>query len=251
MRLFSSEVAHNYDTYTFAYAQYAEREEGEPLDGIYAHGFLPYSGVRDAQNLFYMARSARIPLSHWELTSENRRIARKFDGEFEREKIPLSAFEKDEAFYAFCLGYFSKRHGERAMPRERLEFILACGLVSAVVVYRKDGAMVAYAFEVEDGGVGHYWFSFYDLSLVRQSLGLWIMLDCARHAKEAGLAHYYLGTVYGEKALYKNNFEPLQWWDGTCWQDDMKLLRERARTDEARALPPMDAWKEGKSFFGG
>jgi hypothetical protein len=52
-----------------------------------------------------------------------------------------------------------------------------------------------------------------------------------RDAKKAGLTHYYLGTVYGAKALYKTNFEPVEWWDGLQWQRDVALLKEKARAD--------------------
>jgi hypothetical protein len=55
--------------------------------------------------------------------------------------------------------------------------------------------------------------------------------------------------VYGEKALYKTNFEPLEWWNGEEWRSDIKQLKERGRSDGPRAVAPMDAWKEGKSFF--
>jgi arginyl-tRNA--protein-N-Asp/Glu arginylyltransferase len=57
------------------------------------------------------------------------------------------------------------------------------------------------------------------------------MLDCIRSAKAAGLKHYYLGTVYGEKALYKTNFEPLEWWDGKSWSKDIALLKELSRRE--------------------
>jgi arginyl-tRNA--protein-N-Asp/Glu arginylyltransferase len=98
-------------------------------------------------------------------------------------------------------------------------------------VYRLDNTPAAYVLEAEDGDMGHYWYSFYDLQYVQQSLGMWLMLDCIRDAKERGLAYYYLGTVYGEKALYKTNFAPLEWWDGNAWSSDTKLLRERSRGD--------------------
>ena len=57
------------------------------------------------------------------------------------------------------------------------------------------------------------------------------MLDALRDAKERGREHYYLGTVYGDKALYKTNFKPLQWWDGKGWNRDVALLKELGRKD--------------------
>ncbi len=249
MRFFSSEVAHNYGTYTFAYAQYAQLEAGDRVSEAYAKGYLPYSGSKGVEHTLYMARSARVLLKEFHLTSENRRIAKKFDGRFTKERTALAIFDADETFYTFCLDYFKNRHGGATMPRERLEYILGSGLISHIITYRFEGVPVAYVFEMREGSAAHYWYSFYELSLVQQSLGLWLMLDGVRDAHADGLEHYYLGTVYGEKALYKTNFEPLEWWDGAAWQRDIKLLRERGRSDSDRVIHLMDAWKKHEHFF--
>ncbi len=54
MKLFASEFGHSYETYSFAYSLYLEREEGDTLSEIYEKGFLPYSGSRGVKNIFYM-----------------------------------------------------------------------------------------------------------------------------------------------------------------------------------------------------
>lgn len=211
--------------------QYVERE-GEPLEELYERGYLPYSGSKEAQGIFYSARSARVALPEFVLTSENRRIARRFDGQFEKRRISLAEFTADDAFYSFVLSYFKERHGPQAMPRQRLEVLLRSGLIATIVEYRHAEAVAGYVLEVESGPMRHYWYSAYDLTLAKQSLGLWLMLDCIRDARAAGFAHYYLGTVYGPKALYKTNFEPLEWHDGTAWLRDLVLLKEKGRQDE-------------------
>ncbi len=208
--------------------EFIERE-GEPLGELYALGYLPHSGTKNLNNVFYSARSARVLLPKFEPTSENRRIAKKFDGQFTKEHT--GDFVPDEAFYNFCTTYFANKHGPQAMPRERLEQVMRCGLVSNVTVYRSADTVVAYVLEVEGSAMSHYWFSFYDLAYARQSLGLWLMLDQIRDAKERGIEHYYLGTVYGEKALYKTNFEPLEWWDGNGWNIDVATLKTLSRKD--------------------
>ena len=211
--------------------QWVERDPGEALEPLYDQGYLPYSGTKDAQGIFYRARSARVVLPQFEMGSENRRIAKKFNSRFERERVPMTDFVADEALYTFCLEYFAQKHGPRAMPRERLETIIQSGLITNTTIYRsiRDSKVVAYVFEVAEGDMGHYWFSFYDIAYARQSLGLWLMLDAIRDANARGLTHYYLGTVYGEKALYKTNFEPLEWWDGSAWSGDITALKERGR----------------------
>ncbi|MEI6864324.1 MAG: GNAT family N-acetyltransferase [Candidatus Adlerbacteria bacterium] len=205
--------------------------EGEPLAEIYTQGYLPYSGAHNSKDIFYSGRSARVVLSDFSLSSENRRIAKRFDGLFQKELVPFTQFKPDNHFWNLSLTYFAQKHGPGAMPRARIEALFAAGILTTVVVYRHDKEIVGYVLEVEDGTIRHFWYSFYDIRYVQQSLGLWLMLDCIRAAQEDSFAYYYLGTVYGEKALYKTNFEPLQWWDGTHWNNDQKLLRERGRSE--------------------
>ncbi len=232
MKVLATPPPSDFDVYIArADTQYVERER-EPLEELYAQGYLPYSGSKHLQGIFYSARSARVVLPEFSLTSENRRIAKKFDGQFTKRRVPIAEFVADEAFYAFMLEYFKERHGGAAMPRERLELIIQSGLVSNCLIYQTPEKVVGYVLEIESGPMRHYWYSAYDLSLAKQSLGLWLMLDCIRDAQTAGLAHYYLGTVYGPKALYKTNFEPLEWHDGTAWSRDLSLLKEKSRSEE-------------------
>lgn len=249
MHEFRSEIGQNYGTYTFGYAEYARLEGKEPLGLVYEKGYLPYSGSSGEQAVFYRARSARVILSEFGLSSENRRIAKKFDGRFLRETVAPETLHHDAAFVALALRYFATLHGEHAMPSERLMHVLESPLLDSVVLYKDAGMPVAYVLRVGGTDFEHYWFSFYDVSFARQSLGMWLMLDCVRDAQTRGLSHYYLGTVYGEKALYKTNFVPLEWWDGEGWNKNTSTLKERARTDAERVLPGPDLWKQQRRSF--
>lgn len=203
--------------------KYIEYELGDHIKDLYEQGFLPYSGSKGLQGVYYSARSARIVLNEFALSSENRRIAKKFDGQFERTILPGPP---PEEAYDFCLTYFTERHGTKSMSSARLKLIFS--QVTHTAVYRNGSQVVAYVVSVEDSNFGHYWYSFYDLAYARQSLGMWLMLNSIRSAKEAGKAYYYLGTVYGEKALYKTNFTPLEWRDGIGWSRDITKLKELA-----------------------
>ena len=246
MKTFSSEFAHSYENYSFGYCNYAIRGEKDVLSDIYGKGFLPYSGMAgDNKNPFYMARSARIDLKHFALNSENRRIAKRFDGKFTKETVPFQKFDaQDDTFINFCVAYFSKRHGERVMPKERLLKILQSGFITEIIIYREGGLPRAYVFEISDKHMSHFWFSFYDLSYANQSLGMWLMIDRARAAKENKKHHFYMGTVYAEKALYKTNFDRVEHWNGIKWSKDSKKLRARSRTDKGRTYDIVDEWKE-------
>ena len=249
MKTFNSEFTHSYQTYSFGYCNYAEREPHDRLSDIYAQGYLPYSGSPGVKHMFYMARSARVYLPDFALTSENRRVAQKFDGTLKRKSWSSDKFRVEETFISFCLSYFAQRHGDIVMPRERLLHILDADLISYIVEYRRAQEIVAYVFEVADTAVTHFWFSFYDLQLIQQSLGMWLMVDSAREAKRTGKSYFYVGTVYGEKALYKTNFKSLEYWDGSTWVADLKKLRSLSRKDSARTYDAIDEWKAGHKLY--
>lgn len=251
MHTFKSEFAHSYKTYSFGYCDYAKKEIKDSLFQIYEKGYLPYSGIKNIKDTLYMARSARINLHEFILNSENRRIVKRFDHKFKYETIPLKQFDhKDKKFLEFCLNYFKKRHGKDIMPIDRLMTILDAGFITDIITYKNDrNEIVAYVFEASDKNMTHFWFSFFDLTYAYQSLGMWLMIDSTKKAKDNKKKYFYVGTVYGEKALYKTNFDFLEYWNGNKWIKDKKKLRARSRSDETRTCDMMDEWKEKQENF--
>ncbi len=250
MKKFSSEFGHNYDTYTFGYAHYCIREPGDNLSEIYSQGYLPYSGSPTTQQVFYMARSSRVPLDSFQLSSENHRVAKKFDNTFQIQSATIHTFDhKDPAFLSFCTNYFQKRHGPNVMPTARLQSILDSQLITHIVTGERDGKRAATIFEVSDTNMTHFWYSFYDLDLVHQSLGMWLMIDSARRAQLAGKKYLYLGTVYGQKALYKTAFANIEYWNGSEWIHNTKHIKHLGREDHTRTVGLTDLWKKDLELF--
>lgn len=235
MKIFASEFGHSYETYSFAYSLYLERESGDSLNEIYERGFLPYSGSKNVKNIFYMARGTRADIRSWEPTSENRRVLRMFDGQFEKRNLTVADVRHNESFFDLCLSYFNLAHGN-VMPRERLELILDMGLVTTVVEYSKDTIPQAYLLLVEDEIMSHYWFSFYKHDYAKTSLGMWLALDHIRSISKSSKQYFYFGTCYAEKALYKTNVEPLEFWNGKEWIKDTPLLKALCRSDTERHI---------------
>ncbi len=216
MKVIREEFGEDYGNYRFGYCVWCHLEQDDELRDIYAGGFLPYSKNPEEKNTFYMARSARVTLSQFEPSSENRRIAKRFDGQARRELLTPAEAKTDPECIPMVLEYFSKKHGAIVMPENRLIGILDTPLPLRVVRYVGD-AVLGYTFEIVAEGVMHFWYSAYDMRYAQKSLGAWLMLDSIRNAKSEGRAHAYLGTVYGEKGKYKMNFQPLEYWNGTEW----------------------------------
>lgn len=252
MRFFSSELGHEYaKTYTFGYCNYGLLESGDKISDMYERGYLPYSGSPDSKGMFYMARSGRIHLPTFELDSECRRIAKKFDGAYTREVTPFSEFTITEEFISFWLNYFSRAHGPVIMPRERLMLVLDFGIISHISTYRDSaGAIGGYVLEISDDTMTHDWFQAYAPELDKQSFGMWLLLDVGRAAKDRGASYYYPGTIYGG-GNYKTNLPGLEFWTGGAWisDTDNERLKARGKTDADRQLILLDEWKHSHPLF--
>lgn len=238
MKIIHSEFSHSYKTYQFGYTLYAQREAGDHIEPIYEQGFLPYSGNKDIRDMYYMARSARIALGAFSSSSENRRIIKKFqDVSFTKKIYPAKHFIHNKNFFDFCLTYFEERHGAGIFSAERLMFILKYSPETYVIEYcDTEEKPVAYVITIQSKNIDHYWFSFYRLELAYKSFGVWLMLDSILSAQESKKKYLYLGTVYEEKALYKTNFSPLEFWNGNEWVADVKELKRLAKTDRERTF---------------
>ena len=222
------------DIYPFAaLAKCAQHlyQPSDDFDHIYEEGFLPYSTKKEPLNLFFQARSARVYLPEFEPASENRRILRKFQDTFTHESISKPTEEHVKQYQDLFLSYFKKRHGDSTMPEWRYQSFFKRNYPISLEIYKKNGIPTAMILLLEGEKMSHFWFSAYNLDYVHQSLGMWLMVDIALKRKAEGKEYLYLGTVYGDKALYKTNFPSLEWWDETNWETDTKKLKKIARED--------------------
>ena len=234
MKIFLSESQVDYDTYTFNYTVYCKQENHGETGEIYQKGFLPYSNsLKLKEPHYYLARSLRVNLDKFKETSENRRLNRKF--EVYNPQILLHSkeeFEKDEAFQNFCLDYAGQRFDGKMSP-ERFQYVFEWPYFNKILEFRTgEGRLMGYVFAVISGGMFHYWFSFYDLEFPQSGLGKWMMYKSIDWAKKQNFKEVYLGTCYGEKAMYKmRDFKALEFFDGNRWNPDMKKLKQKCKTD--------------------
>ncbi len=243
-RIFNSEYVYSYATYTFGYAVYAERIGTESLDPIWNMGFLPYSGDHraDVTTVFYLTRSVRADLALFVPTSENRRVKRKFeDRRFDAVAYPGKMFLENDAMLDFCLSNFAD---PKAMSKARLKRILGAFPEVTVIEYKDEkGDSCAYVIEVLGENSVHHWYNFFIHSPQYQSFGMWLFLDRMENLKSLNKKYYYLGTLYGEKAMYKMNIPGLEFWNSNEWSSDMSLLKKLARTDAERSVSHTDQFK--------
>ncbi len=235
MKIFRSESLVDYSTYTFNYALYCLKESKSELPDIYDKGFLPYSNNPDLnEEIYYLARSLRVNLDEFTESSENRRVAKKIaEMNPDFEVVPIEKFDVNEAaFVKFCSKFAEQRFSE-SISDQRLKYILNNPSVSHIFRFTLNGTEVGYVVAIIENGTLHYWFAFFSLDYQAYSLGKWLMFSVIKWAADNGLKHVYLGTCYGEKSLYKvRDFKGLCFFDGNQWNGDMKLLKQKCKSDK-------------------
>jgi hypothetical protein len=246
MKIFYSEYRNNYSTYTFSYAAYCLMEEQDELSDIYAAGFLPYSSdlTRD-KDLFYLCRSIRVDLEKFGDTSENRRVEKKARHlGLTTLLMPKAAFDAGDPFFThMALQYAAERYVTGSMSMARLEYIFKRAYVTHVLIVKAGEQAVGYVLLGSGGRSMHYYYSFFDTRyLADYSLGKWMMWKALHIAQESGMRHMYLGTCYGEKALYKvRDHKGIEFFDGARWNSDLSAIMQRVRQDEGDV--PCDVFK--------
>ncbi len=248
MKIFFSEYKNDYATYTFSYAPYCKIESPSDLTEAYSQGFLPYSGDTSlAADIFYMARSVRINLSAFADTSENRRIDRKIT----ELKIEMQLIEKSDElvnsddFLNFCMRNADERFSAGSMTLERMRYIVSRSYFTHLFIFKNEEKILGYIFAVLNSEMLHYWFGFYDVDYAHFSIGKWMMWRTIKWAEEQKLKNVYLGTAYFPKALYKvRDHKGIEFFDGTGWNADSKLLKMLCENDENTNEIKADAFKE-------
>jgi len=248
MKVFKSESLVDYATYTFNYANYCVKENQADIPTIYEQGFLPYSNdLSLTKEVFYMARSLRVDLARFTPSSENRRVGRKIeDLHIQLEVLDYDSFEKNAAFKDFCFDYASKRFSN-PITRERLNYILSNKSIKKLFYFHIDNKPVGYVIAISHNKTLHYWFAFFSLDYTEYSIGKWMMFSVINWAKEHEYQAVYLGTCYGRKSLYKvRDFKGIAFWDGNEWNQDVKLLKIKCKTDDDFK---QDAFKQNPNNF--
>ncbi|KAB2659727.1 MAG: hypothetical protein DVB31_15440 [Verrucomicrobia bacterium] len=229
MKLLFSETTPDYANYLYPYAVWGYLEPGETPADAFAAGFLPGLPSLDR---FYLVRHLRVPLPGWAPSSENRRILRKGTG-WDCTLVPKASFEYAGERRDRWLSYAAERFGEGVMPGERLDRVMAGPVVSHVLHFtepstgRELGSAVMY---LEPPRVAYYYYAFYDLALADRNLGMFMMTRAVEHFASLGYAHLYIGTCVTPKALYKAQFEPLEFFNGNRWSRDAAELKHLVQT---------------------
>lgn len=229
MKLFFSEYKSDYGNYIFPYVVCGIPEVGEVPSKIFNQGFLPSS--RDMQR-YYMCRHIRVRLANFRHSSENRRIIRKGEN-IEYRYVAKADFEYNNEWQQFCKSYADVKFGKDVMTYERLDSLFQSNVITHFLIFsdketKKDVGIVT--LYVEQGEIGYFYYSFYDLNYCNKNLGIFIMTSTINLFNTLGYKFLYLGSCYSKTALYKTQFLGVEFFNGINWStniNELKFLIER------------------------
>jgi arginine-tRNA-protein transferase len=210
------------------------KEPADLVEKIYENGFLP---IRSIKNVYYLARSLRVDLSKFELSSENRRILRKTQ-DFESDLMPLSEFNYTPQIQKFCKDYMVSRFGKSSITTAGIRSIFKSGIYNYVFVWKERLTQkeIGYAVCFVSKNLLHYAHAFYDLAYFHQSLGARMILEAVNWAKKSGKKYAFLGTCYDKSAFYKTEFKGVEFFNGFRWSDDLEELKHQIQRETQEYL---------------
>lgn len=221
----------DYDRYRFPYCIYGIKEPGDAYSDIYQNGFLPYTNdltVKD--EVFYLARSVRIPLLPPFFNYKQNNVLNKFrdvypDDCLTFELIDKQDYEKDPFFRDWCLS--NAKH--RFLSEERLTYILSRPYLTHIMRISLKDKILAYILPVyTENSFFHVWFSFYDSTIRQNDFGKWILLKVMEWSCRHSFPLFYMGTCYSLSAFYKLTLSPrAYYYDGMAWNPDTGSLKKR------------------------
>ena len=222
----------------------------------YDHGYV---FTRIGKGVMHQTRSVRINLSHFELSSENRRILKKIQG------MNITAAALPYSDYTFTIGklakdFYENKFGAGIMSAQKIKEMLTDSTKSnfnTMLVFTNpqhtvtDGsakldrseheeflskkisapeqtATCGFAICYMNNALLHYSYPFYDLSAPKDT-GLGMMILAIQYAKEQGLDYIYLGSLQRPRDTYKLQFSGLEWFNGASWSTDLDAAKELLR----------------------
>lgn len=228
MKLLFSEAVPDPNNYVYPYAVWAFLETGETPATAFQAGFLPSSPQLDR---FYLVRHVRVPLPAWQPTSENRRVLRKLSG-IGLELVPRVQWREGPGDRERWQAWADNSFGPGVMSRERLDRLMEAPVISHLLrlIEAGTGRELAVALMyLESPTVAYYYYSFYDPAPEWRHLGMGLMTRAVELMARSGYQHLYVGTCYTEAALYKTQFESVEFFNGMKWSANLPELKHLVR----------------------
>lgn len=205
------------------------------ISEMYERGYL---FTRIGKGVMQQTRSVRVDLEKFELTSENRRILRKFVNiEFHVDFLPVNNY--DWRIGKMAKDFYEMKFGPGIMSANKIRDLLSDhtkNSFNTLLKYSIDSRIVGYAICYEDKKILHYSYPFYDLQSAPKDMGLWMMNMAIQYAHGLQKKFVYLGSLQRPTDTYKLQFKGLEWFDegsggNGSWSSDTEKVKKILASD--------------------
>lgn len=224
MQLFFREFPADYGKYQFPYQVLLRQDRDDDLARIYLSGFLPFRSQKD---WYYLARSTRVKLGKFELSSENRRILKKMEGVTYTVQ-PVEQFVYDAGVQKLCAKFSASLGGKPISTAAIRKLFTGKANANAVMTFRQKemNVIVGYVALVAHENFVHYAHPFVNVEIEDKNLNIGMMTMAIDWAKNQRKQFVFLGTCYTPGSLYKTQFEEFEYFDGVGWNGNLEMLKE-------------------------
>ncbi|MEI6462751.1 MAG: GNAT family N-acetyltransferase [bacterium] len=198
------------------------------IEALYDQG---YKFTRLSVGNLQQTRSLRVDLSKFELSSENRRVLKKFPTlELTIKELPLP--EYDWKIGKLAKDFYSKKFGENTFSANKTkELLTKKGNFNSLIEFSntnegQNNEVVGYVICYKTGSILHYSYPFYSLDYEKSSLGISMMTKTIDYCKQNGLKYVYLGGVTKPLDVYKLQFQGLEYYEN-AWLTNLDELKAK------------------------
>jgi arginyl-tRNA--protein-N-Asp/Glu arginylyltransferase len=197
--------------------------EPAAVEEKYAEGFVLTRIFKEMDQV----RSLRVILEKFAPSSENRRILRKGEEvEMRAINLPIRAENYDWKIHATGAKFYSEKFGAGIFSANKIKELITGDKSSfnLLLIFsdKKINQDIGWSICFLGKNILHYAYPFYNLSY--NNLGIIMMTKTIEWASKQGIKFCYLGSIWDEKAKYKLQFSPEEFFDGKEWQDVDKLF---------------------------
>lgn len=200
-----------------------ENLDQKAIEEKYAAGFVLTRIFKQMDQV----RSLRVLLEKFAPSSENRRILRKGEEvEMRMVNLPMLAENYDWKIHAAGAQFYNQKFGAGTFSANKIKELITgdksnfnCLLIFSD---KKTNQDIGWSVCFLSKNILHYAYPFYNLAY--NNLGIIMMTKAIEWANKRGLNFCYLGSIWDEKAKYKLQFSPAEFFDGKGWKDEGKLF---------------------------
>lgn len=197
----------------------------------YSQGFV---FTRTEKGHMEKVRSVRVDLEKFSETSENRRILRKYDHEVRFDAVPFDHYSWQ--IHKLGKDFYETKFGSDTFSANKIKELFTTNefnfnnILSFELNGVSDGYCITYLAE-EEIKILHYAYPFYNLELIDTNFGIYMMTKTLSELKAKGFKYSYLGSAHDVRAIYKLQFEGVEWFDETSneWVQDVSRLKKLLR----------------------